>query len=226
MSDTMPNLWAHSPLSPSIKTPLAILRAQTAPLAQATQGLLRGEVTVTPVGEKTVLTFDVIAPSLNNYRRRLVTVEHTQDEIYPAKITGNGLKDTYQETDSFSFAMIPRTKTVSRNVESKTAYSEDDFVKIIQELLQAPVTTALLQSLIARSNETTAQTFGSLAREVMAQSAAAGSREQIKEGNISGVQTGSHAVDSSGMPDTRGIIEKAADIITADSIDDKTGRSM
>ena len=39
---------------------------------------------------------------------------------------------------------------------------------------------------------------------------------------IPGIQTGGHAVD--GTPDTRGITEKAADTLTGDRVDDKTGK--
>ena len=46
------------------------------------------------------------------------------------------------------------------------------------------------------------------------------------EGNIPGIQTGGHAIDGSGMPDTRGVMEKAADAITGDRLDDKTGRPV
>ena len=41
---------------------------------------------------------------------------------------------------------------------------------------------------------------------------------------LPGVQTGGHAVD--GTPDTRGIMEKTADAVTGDNIDDKTGRRV
>jgi len=41
---------------------------------------------------------------------------------------------------------------------------------------------------------------------------------------IPGVQTGGHAND--GTPDTRGIMEKAADAVTGDTIDDKTGKRV
>ncbi|MBV9469415.1 MAG: hypothetical protein JO316_19420 [Abitibacteriaceae bacterium] len=41
---------------------------------------------------------------------------------------------------------------------------------------------------------------------------------------VPGVQTGGHATD--GTPDTRGITEKAADAITGDHIDDKTGKTV
>lgn len=39
---------------------------------------------------------------------------------------------------------------------------------------------------------------------------------------VPGVQTGGHAVD--GTPDTRGVMEKIADAVTGDRIDDKTGK--
>jgi len=42
------------------------------------------------------------------------------------------------------------------------------------------------------------------------------------EGRVPGIQTGGRAVD--GTPDTRGIMEKTADTLTGDPIDDKTGK--
>jgi hypothetical protein len=42
--------------------------------------------------------------------------------------------------------------------------------------------------------------------------------------DIPGVQTGGRAID--GTPDTRGLSEKAADAITGDPIDDKTGKPV
>jgi phage tail tape-measure protein len=39
-----------------------------------------------------------------------------------------------------------------------------------------------------------------------------------------GVQTGGHALD--GTPDTRGVTEKAADTLTGDKYDDKTGKRV
>lgn len=39
---------------------------------------------------------------------------------------------------------------------------------------------------------------------------------------LPGIQTGGHAID--GTPDTRGLNEKAADAITGDPVDDKTGK--
>lgn len=45
----------------------------------------------------------------------------------------------------------------------------------------------------------------------------------LSPGNeVPGVQTGGHAVD--GTPDTRGLSEKTADVVTGDRVDDKTGK--
>ena len=41
---------------------------------------------------------------------------------------------------------------------------------------------------------------------------------------LPGVQTGGHALD--GAPDTRGILEKTADTVTGDHVDDKTGKRV
>ncbi len=46
----------------------------------------------------------------------------------------------------------------------------------------------------------------------------------IIDNGIPGVQTGGH--DADGSPDTRGITEKAADTLTGDNIDDKTGKRV
>ena len=47
----------------------------------------------------------------------------------------------------------------------------------------------------------------------------------LSPGNeVPGIQTGGHALD--GTPDTRGISEKAADALTGDRMDDKTGKTV
>jgi len=51
------------------------------------------------------------------------------------------------------------------------------------------------------------------------------SAEAAVGGNaVPGVQTGGRAVD--GTPDTRGVMEKVADAVTGDRIDDKTGKPV
>jgi hypothetical protein len=50
-------------------------------------------------------------------------------------------------------------------------------------------------------------------------------RPDLYPGNdVPGVQTGGRAAD--GTPDTRGVMEKTADAVTGDRIDDKTGKHV
>ena len=51
-----------------------------------------------------------------------------------------------------------------------------------------------------------------------------GSGSYTPGNNMPGIQTGGRDID--GTPDTRGITEKAADAITGDRIDDKTGKPV
>ena len=152
MADTIPDLWPTSELKSAVLTPIVILRTQATLLGQKTQGLLMGDVRVT-TSEKGQLTlsFTVIAPAVNNYRYNLLSVQHTVDASYPAKISADGL--TNIETIPSIFPMGDRKVTTS--VSCKTAYSEREFIRIVQEVLQAPATIAKLQSLIVRSNEET-----------------------------------------------------------------------
>ena len=153
-TDTIPDLWPTAALKVDVRTPVAILRTQATRLGQRTQGLLVGEVTVT-TGEnnQVVLGLEVIVPALNNYRYRLLSVQHAQDAIYPAKVAANGF--TVTESVPGNILSFSGPTTVTKHVATKTAHSEGDFIHIVHEALQAPETTALLQSLIFRSNEAT-----------------------------------------------------------------------
>lgn len=135
---TIPDLWPSEALKVDVRTPAAILRAQAAQVRPNTKGILVADVTTTKSDSGSVImALEILAPSLDNYRHRLLDVQYNQDEIYPAIITAKGLKDTQR----------------GASVERKTAYSEGDFIDILMEVLNARETIALLQSLIARSNE-------------------------------------------------------------------------
>jgi hypothetical protein len=49
-------------------------------------------------------------------------------------------------------------------------------------------------------------------------------RDLVPGNDVPGIQTGGHDID--GTPDTRGIMEKTADTLTGDRIDDKTGKPV
>ena len=125
MTENIRNLWPASAIQVDILTPEAILLAQASLLEKSTKGLLRAEVTSdTAVNGLFLLHLDIIAPILNHQRHRLITVSRKPDDVYPVHIEHKG-----------------------------TAYSQEDFERLVAEVLQSSQTTSTLESLIARSKE-------------------------------------------------------------------------
>ena len=72
------------------------------------------------------------------------------------------------------------------------------------------------------NRESNASTPGAVAAPVVIETTQPAVTYDASGNAIPGVQTGGHALD--GTPDTRGISEKAADAVTGDHMDDKTGK--
>ncbi len=157
MTTAIPDLWGYSDVKPEVLTPIAVLRAQASLLSQKTKGLLIGETRISTAAAETegkeTISFDVRAPAANNSRYPLLQVEYASDALYPCTVTGRGLarKEELQITNIIP--TFPNTQTVTRTVHNKTAHSDTEFIEIVKEVLQAPTTVALLQTLIAKSNE-------------------------------------------------------------------------
>lgn len=160
MLETIPNLWAGE-LKSTIVTPVAILRAQASQLRRLTQGVLDAEVTVRYDSDgQVVLGLEIIARGLHDYRHRLLSVRHQPDEVYPATVFSGILKETKTVAEPNIWGMerpsnLSNQRKVTEEAEQKVAYTEEKFLAILKEVLQAPETIAALQSLIVRSNEAT-----------------------------------------------------------------------
>ena len=141
MATKIPNLWSQKDVKVEVLSPLAILRTQAANLEQMTQGLIEAEV-VTSTGDKgeTVYQLDITAPVLGGYRHRLLAVSHQKDMVYPV-----------------NFAATPGGVLQNVSPHGYRAYTsaqtEAEFLKNLGEILQSPIINALIQSIIARSNE-------------------------------------------------------------------------
>src|SRR5260221_6227988 len=157
MVDAIPDLWPTAALKTDVLTPIAILRTQATRLSQKTQGLVVSEVTVTTgENDQVILGLEVIAPALNNYRYRLLSVQYGTGEIYPVRVSARVLRIT--ETVR-SLLPYQADQKIEKPVEQKMAHSDNEFIRIVTEVLQAPETVALLQSLIVRSNEATSDSI-------------------------------------------------------------------
>jgi hypothetical protein len=148
MSTSIPDLWPED-LSVNILTPAAILKGQAAKLAEKTKGLLEAEVTTSEepraaagpldltrtdaqsTGNTLIVhDFDLIAPALQNYRHRVMVAKHSAALCYPASV--------------MSEALIHGPIV---------ANSEQEFIQLVGTILQSVAVRAVIQSLIARSNE-------------------------------------------------------------------------
>ena len=140
MVQRIPNLWSQKDVNVQVLTPLAILRTQAANLEQMTKGLIETEVTVLTGGKgETVYQLDIIAPVLGGYRHRLLAISHEKDMVYPVK---------FILSSSQTLEM-----TLWLHGGGEVAETEATFLEKLGEILQSKGVNAVIQSIIARSNE-------------------------------------------------------------------------
>lgn len=157
MAESIPNLWP-SGISETVETPLAILRAQVEPLRNVTNGLLRVNIS-TIASEETaqvVHSLDVVAPGLNNDRHRIVSVTHSRDRVYPARIETKGFEP---KPKPGSFLPTKARQNVLKGFSGEpndwrlVADSEGAFIKSLGLVLGSPEVRSVIDSLLARLNE-------------------------------------------------------------------------
>jgi len=161
MADTIPDLWSDD-ISVKVLSPLAILRAQAGPLAQKTRGLLQVQIETTETtGGRLLHQFDLVATALNNFRRRILIAKHHKDLVYPVIIEaecfipeGNDpIASMAQRMSTLSFQ---RTNQLAEG--ERRAVTAPEFIDLVGEVLHSFQVRALIQSLIARSNDQIAAT--------------------------------------------------------------------
>ena len=139
MAQRIPNLWSQKDVNVQVLSPLAILRTQAANLEQMTKGLIEAEVTVlTDEKGETVYQLDIIAPVLGGYRHRLLAVSHQKDMVYPVK---------------FILSPNQSSELLWSYSNRGAAETELTFLEKLGEVLQSKTVNAVIQSIIARSNE-------------------------------------------------------------------------
>lgn len=121
------DLWPETLATIDMATPVSILRQQASLLAGKTAGVLEGEVK-TRIDEKGnfIHDFYLVAPALDGYRYRLLTVIHPA-ALYPAAV----YSDIYQfEADS-----------------------EETLKSTLRDLLSSPRTRSLINGMVAQCQD-------------------------------------------------------------------------
>jgi hypothetical protein len=158
MTATIPNLWPDD-IKVDVLPPLVILRAQASKIHQLTKGVLLGEVTSTEDSDGFVThRLDLIAPALDNRRARILSVTH-REGFYPVVI----------EAECFRPKAPPRPRSrPAGEVTSRFFGSsewpdpkdwrpigggQDEFIRRVGEVLKSKEVRAVIDSLLALSNE-------------------------------------------------------------------------
>ncbi len=149
---TIPDFWSDE-IRVNVLTPLAILRAGEGSLEKKTNGLLRTEVSSTTSPEFMAHTLELIAPSLNQRRVGLLSATHHTGEVYPVLVKSRGFLPVYSFWRNLSAAIIDDPPDSYLPDDEREANSQDEFIKLVVEALHSPNITALILSLIAKSNE-------------------------------------------------------------------------
>lgn len=123
---TATNLWGNLPESTEIKPPLVFLREQASILGQLTSNVLQGDVQVSKDGSTIAATLDIVAPALDNYRFRIVSISH-------------------------GISFYPVTLTWHLNNRSHVCPDEKEFLRLLQTYLSSPETHKIIGSLVAQS---------------------------------------------------------------------------
>ena len=131
MPEGIPDLWPDE-IATEVVTPYAILRMQASHLRRRTENLLEAEVVSEEDAGQLRHYLEIIAPSLERYRFRLLTAKHEASLVYPVTI----------ESDAFD-----------RPVTRVVADTQEEFVEGIGKVLRSSRARSVIHSLIARTNE-------------------------------------------------------------------------
>lgn len=119
-------------------------------LTDLTNGFLEGEVITDGETQGYIPHhFDIVAPSLNKYRHRILTIRHDSALLYPVYCQTGVAEETSADYRLFS---------ISANTEA-------EFIKVLSQVLQSDYVLSVINSLIARINE--AQQDESMASQEM-----------------------------------------------------------
>ena len=142
MATKIPNLWSQKDVKVEVLSPFAILRTQAANLEQMTKGLIEAEITATATATGEIFyQLDLIAPVLGGYRHRLFAISHKKDMLYPVRF----LLSSTQISELI--------KRLGPQNWTEVAGTEAIFLNELTYLLQSNDVNAVIQSIIARSNE-------------------------------------------------------------------------
>ena len=147
MNNSLPQMWPDE-IRAEVRSPPSILTEVAGSLTSRTRNLLAGEVRrASDEKGRTVLVFDIVVPSLDNYRQRVLRLVYDESRVYPAFVDAESVNPTTMEMLQEAVTPFGSSKTKPTN----RADSDSELIGLIQRINRSLVPT--VQSLIARAND-------------------------------------------------------------------------
>lgn len=160
MAATIPSLWPDD-IRVDLLPPVTILRVQAGQLGRLTGGILDADVT-TVTGDKgfVVHRLDLIAPALGGRRYRALAATHRAD-YYPLVLEADCYRPKTRTTKYNPFEPLGgliTTRTEALTWPDATDWrpavaDQEEFIKKVGEVLRSREVRAVIESMIALSNE-------------------------------------------------------------------------
>jgi len=143
----MESLWPDEIAnSEQVRSPVQILKEQASLLGKMTKNILLGEIQAVPVGQpNSAYAFNILAPSLRNYRYSLFTINYNILNIYPIYIALDD--EIFKEIYSYK----------SKNEAIKIDY-ENEFLTILKNIFRSRKAKQILTSLMVESGAMSSNT--------------------------------------------------------------------
>ena len=140
----MVDLWPEIITTEKIKAPVAILREQASLLGQKTKNLVTAEVEKPrKYNERFNYSFELVAPTLDNYHYRLFTVEH-DISLYPLHLyIDQDIAEELKNQTSLDFD--------EEGTPFVSAENEDELMKQLRIVFSSKRTMHLVKALLAQA---------------------------------------------------------------------------
>jgi hypothetical protein len=144
MSESIPDLWPAYVSQTDLLLPVTILRYQAAQLRKKTKNLLEAEVVPIQAAFPTeeAYYFELIAPILDYYHYRIFAVSYDREQVYPV----------------FLYAPPEGYSPTENKSPSARAETQEAFLAEVSKILDDRKVKSVIQSLLARSNDSVAKT--------------------------------------------------------------------